>query len=170
MLAERVDGFAELRSPDSNPGEQDKANSTSPTLRKRASQRSISPPSSPRMARRRSSLLQRRSSIINDLDIGATASHDTMAVRNHKMDTTNVNGLESQALDAQRRSDSNTDQVSLTGEPLNIIGSNHGDEKSSAKAELSKPEKKQGISIFKSAAASNSQQGAQEFDFSSFGF
>ncbi|GAK61863.1 wd repeat protein [Moesziomyces antarcticus] len=140
----RVDE-AMLESTDAAPGQAENS-----TLHRRTSQTTMSPPSSPRMARRRSSLLQRRSSIINDLDIASVQSAQTDTAGKLGNGLGVVNG-------DQPRSEEPVD-TNTAREPT-----------SDAAANKDKP-KKQGISIFKSAAASNSQQGAQEFDFGSFGF
>ncbi|SPO20473.1 related to RAV1 - Regulator of (H+)-ATPase in vacuolar membrane [Ustilago trichophora] len=156
MLAESTDAFSELRL-----SEQGEAASTSPThLRRRTSQSTISPPSSPRMHRRRSSLLQRRSSIINDLDIGAAVA----ARQDDKVDSTAAKVSHSHSAETSKP------PIALSEEPSSTVNGFNGQAaESEAKADASEPKKK-GISIFKSAAASNSQQGAQEFDFGSFGF
>ncbi|PWY97308.1 hypothetical protein BCV70DRAFT_202960 [Testicularia cyperi] len=140
---------------------------TSPTrLRRRTSQASISPPGSPRMARRRSSLLRRRSSIINDLDIGQLQIKDQTDVARAS------DSVAPKPADAvsQFLSNANGHSTDLSEEPAPLETK---PETALPKAEPSEPSKepvKKGISVFKSAAASNSQQGAQEFDFSSFGF
>lgn len=167
VLAESTDVFSESSLHD---GRVDKRNTSPTSLRRRTSQTTISPPSSPRMQRRRSSLLRRRSSIIDDLDIGATVS-----AHNGKQDDQVVSAsdaLTSKSISATReqvRAEPNQD--ALTTESWNVSDSDaHKKQDGGAKGETAPQPKKHGISIFKSAAASNSQQGAQEFDFSSFGF
>lgn len=163
VMSESTDAFSELRLHDDG-GRGPKT----PTIRRRTSQSTISPPSSPRMHRRRSSLIRRRSSIINDLDIGA-------AVSSHSGKQDGENGVTSEA--GASKSHSTDTQVqaeprhgdSFTAKPSSSTGANgHSEEKD--KSEMASAPRKQGISVFKSAAASNSQQGAQEFDFGSFGF
>lgn len=167
VLAESTDAFSELRLSDSVAvAAQPDEVGTSPTqlLRRRTSQSTISPPSSPRMVRRRSSLLQRRSSIINDLDIGVAAA--AAARQADKRDSIDTGDSQSHTVD------SNKQRALLTAEPSSLVkGANGKKDDSGASTKAEAPEtKKPGISIFKSAAASNSQQGAQEFDFGSFGF
>ncbi|SJX60842.1 related to RAV1-Regulator of (H+)-ATPase in vacuolar membrane [Sporisorium reilianum f. sp. reilianum] len=150
-VVESTDAFSALRVAEASThdaqGEAGPKGSAS--QRRRTSQGTISPPSSPRMLRRRSSLLRRRSSIINDLDIGAAVS------------------ARPDAPDAV----SEARPEVLTAEPASLGTVNgHAKESSGTKADDAPEPKKQGISVFKSAAASNSQQGAQEFDFGSFGF
>lgn len=162
VMAESTDAFSELRLAETKlPSALEDAISTSPTqLRRRTSQSTMSPPSSPRMVRRRSSLLQRRSSIINDLDIGAvvSASADSNLSKSILEDAKELSGVDTKQA------------ASLTAESSQLNNVNGHSKEASAEVEVPPEPKKQGISIFKSAAASNSQQGAQEFDFSSFGF
>ncbi|GAC99552.1 hypothetical protein PHSY_007154 [Pseudozyma hubeiensis SY62] len=161
VLSESTDAFSELRLHDDS-GRGPK----SPTIRRRTSQSTISPPSSPRMHRRRSSLIRRRSSIINDLDIGAALSSQSGKQEGKNELLTSEAGAPKS--DAQVQAERGHGD-SLTAEPSSFTEANgHSEEKE--KSEMASAPKKQGISIFKSAAASNSQQGAQEFDFGSFGF
>ncbi|KAJ1029945.1 hypothetical protein NDA16_000858 [Ustilago loliicola] len=173
VMAESTDAFSELRLSDTTklPGALEDAISTSPTQhRRRTSQSTMSPPSSPRMVRRRSSLLQRRSSIINDLDIGAAVHADGRSLRGGVADSADTNLSKSISVDAKEPSGVDSKQASLSAEPSQMNNVNGHSKEASAKVEAPPEPKKQGISIFKSAAASNSQQGAQEFDFGSFGF
>ncbi|SNX84181.1 related to RAV1 - Regulator of (H+)-ATPase in vacuolar membrane [Melanopsichium pennsylvanicum] len=165
VLPESPDAFRGLRFTD-NSGGQDEAGLNSPTqLRRRTSQSTMSPPSSPREIRRRSSLLRRRSSIINDLDIGtATFAAGTT----QKVGSSNDGVSKSQSEGTEKPSVEQAKQTHLAAEPASVKGAESQDEKSKM-TNVAGP-KKQGISIFKGAAASNSQQGAQEFDFGSFGF
>uniref|UniRef100_V5GL76 RAVE complex protein Rav1 C-terminal domain-containing protein n=2 Tax=Kalmanozyma brasiliensis (strain GHG001) TaxID=1365824 RepID=V5GL76_KALBG len=165
-IAESTDPFGEMRLTDQGaPRAKEDAAPTSPTRhRRRMSQSAMSPPSSPTRILRRSSLLRRRSSIINDLDIGAAV---TSAAKDK---TENARARESQSKDSGKQSEAEANSTNLTAEPDSLAGANGRETGSTTKEEEAPAPKKQGISVFKTAAASNSQQGAQEFDFGSFGF
>lgn len=169
VMAESTDAFAELRLTDTKlPSALEDAISSSPTkLRHRTSQNTMSPPSSPRVIRRRSSLLQRRSSIVNDLDIGAAVHAAATNRLGGKTDSADTVLSKSVSIDTKVSSDV---AATLAAEPSHVDHVNEHPEEASTKVEAPPEPKKQGISIFKSATASDSQQGAQEFDFGSFGF
>ncbi|KAN0060250.1 regulator of (H+)-ATPase in vacuolar membrane [Thecaphora frezii] len=169
-------------------------------LRKRASNASMSPPSSPTLSRRRSSLLRRRSSILNDLDIGSPAgpqrqhphhshpSSGASTIDGHRQEPSAPIGSSTifQHHPPHSVLDARTSAPTITEEPATLEDKTQVPNKATkdaaappdalpeadaappaAAADEAKPK---GVSIFKSAAASNASQGAQEFDFGSFGF
>ncbi|EPQ29105.1 uncharacterized protein PFL1_03394 [Pseudozyma flocculosa PF-1] len=154
---------------------------------------SMSPPPSPTMSRRRSSMLRRRSSIVNDLDIGSfagaigSASLENAAHQRQSASDSSDGAVASstKSREASAASAPSTmfqhracDNATITEEPTTVDEEERSatietpsqkqvDDAAAAAANESKPK---GLSVFKSAAASNASQGAQEFDFGSFGF